>query len=179
MVEARSFALAEAAARSAALTALGPQTRLILRGRPAALAAAGEALGCALPGVCRAALARDCAILWLGPDEFMLLAEEGSDLGGRLGAALAGLPYALVDVSHRQVGIELAGPGAADVLNAGCPLDLALAAFPVGMCTRTVLTKTEIVLWRTAPETFRLDVGRSFAAYAWQLLEQARRDWVA
>ncbi|MFX8747406.1 sarcosine oxidase subunit gamma family protein, partial [Acinetobacter baumannii] len=58
-------------------------------------------------------------------------------------------PHSLVDVSHRNTAIQIAGPAAADVLNAGCPLDLRLDAFPVGMCTRTLFAKAEIVLWRT------------------------------
>jgi sarcosine oxidase subunit gamma len=33
------------------------------------------------------------------------------------------------------------------------------------MCTRTMLAKAEVVLWRTAPTRFRLEVWRSFAAY--------------
>jgi sarcosine oxidase subunit gamma len=165
--------LAHLAARSASLSVLPPQTRFILRGRPEALAAAVP-----MPPTCRSIPAADCAVLWLGPDEFLLLA-DGPTVAERLAAALAGVPHALVDVSQRQVGIVVAGPAAADVLSCGCPLDLDPAAFPVGMCTRTVLGKSEITLWRTAPDAFRLEVARSFAAYAWQLLEQGRRDWTA
>jgi hypothetical protein len=51
-----------------------------------------------------------------------------------------------------------------------CPLPLDLTAFPVGMCTRTVFAKAEVVLWRTAPETFRLEVARSFARYVAAML---------
>ena len=80
-------------------------------------------------------------------------------------------------MSRRQAGIEVDGPDAAATLNAGCPLDLDPAAFPVGMCTRTVLAKSEIVLWRTAPATFRVEVPRSFAAYAWSFLMEASREF--
>jgi sarcosine oxidase subunit gamma len=62
------------------------------------------------------------------------------------------------------------------VLNCGCPLDLDIGAFAVGMCARTVLAKAEIVLWRTAPDRFRIEVWRSFAAYVWGVLEEARRE---
>lgn len=50
-----------------------------------------------------------------------------------------------------------------------------VSAFPVGMCTRTLLGKAEIVLWRTAPEVFRIEVWRSFAAYLSAFLEEAAR----
>jgi sarcosine oxidase, subunit gamma len=41
------------------------------------------------------------------------------------------------------------------------------------MCTRTVLNKVEIVLWRTASERFHLEVWRSYADYVSRLLAQA------
>jgi sarcosine oxidase subunit gamma len=45
------------------------------------------------------------------------------------------------------------------------------------MCTRTVLAKAEIVLWRTAPHVFKVEVWRSFAAYVWQFLNEARGEF--
>jgi sarcosine oxidase subunit gamma len=62
------------------------------------------------------------------------------------------------------------------LLAAQCPLPLDLAAFPVDMCTRTVFAKAEVVLWRTAPETFRLEVARSFARYVVDMLSEIARD---
>ena len=58
------------------------------------------------------------------------------------------------------------------MLNAGCPLDLDLAEFPVGMCTRTVFAKADIVLWRTRADAFHLEVWRSFAGYVAGLLAE-------
>ena len=82
-----------------------------------------------------------------------------------------------MDVSNRQAGIEVAGPDAAATLNAGCPLDLD----PDGVSGRHVhphgAGKAEIVLWRTAPATFRVEVWRSFAAYAWGFLVEASREF--
>jgi sarcosine oxidase subunit gamma len=69
----------------------------------------------------------------------------------------------------------LRGPQAATLLSAGCPLDLDDSAFPVGMCTRTVLAKAEVVLWRTGAEAFRIEVWRSFVAYVSQFLAEAAR----
>ena len=53
-----------------------------------------------------------------------------------------------------MTGIAVSGSRAAWAINAFCALDLHLAAFPVGMCTRTLFGKAEIILWRTAAETF-------------------------
>ncbi len=43
------------------------------------------------------------------------------------------------------------------------------------MCTRTMLAKAEVVLWRTGAQAFRLEVWRSFAAYVSQFLAEAAR----
>ena len=83
----------------------------------------------------------------------------------------------VVDVSHRSRTLEITGTRAAWCLNAFCALDLDLRAFPVGMCTRTLLGKAEVVLWRIAPEVFHLDVGRSFVPYVWACLEEARLEF--
>lgn len=160
---------------------LPPASRFVLRGRPAAIEAAGGAFGAAMPRqACRAAAAgQGRAALWLGPDEWLLLAPQadGAALAAGLERAMEGHPHSLVDVSHRQAGIEVSGSAAAAALNAGCPLDLDAEAFPTGMCTRTLLAKAEIVLWRTAPATFRIEVWRSFAAYVWGVLDEATREF--
>ncbi len=165
---------------AAELQPLPPAAKFVFRGRGPAVDVAGAALGFVLPEVaCCAAAGDDRAALWLGPDEWLLIAPEEQELEIAQGfaAALSGLPHALVAVGHRNAGLEIAGPEAATVLAAGCPLDLDLDSFPVGMCTRTVLGKAEIVLWRTTPETFRIEVWRSFAAYVWRFLDEARGEF--
>ncbi|MBV1705422.1 MAG: sarcosine oxidase subunit gamma, partial [Hyphomicrobiales bacterium] len=57
----------------------------------------------------------------------------------------------------------------------GVALDLSADAFPVGACTRTVFEKAEIVLWRTDPGRFHVEVWRSFAPYLVELLDVVRR----
>ncbi len=162
------------------LTDLAPCTRLILRGRAPAIEAATAALGFPLPVLpCRAVTVGKRSALWLGPEEWLILAMASDPIAAALAHGLQGHAHALVEVSARQCGIEISGAAAADVLNAGCPLDLDAAAFPVGMCTRTVLGKSEIVLWRVGTETFRLEVGRSFVPYVRGLLLEAARDYPA
>jgi sarcosine oxidase, subunit gamma len=167
--------------RTALLRTLPPAMRLVLRAPEPARAAAERAFGTPVPTTaCRAGVQAERAALWLGPDEWLLLAPAAAAaavLSG-LESALSGLACSIVDVSHRQIGLEVAGARAELLLAAGCPLDLQPQAFPVGMCTRTVLGKTEVVLWRTAPDTFRLEVWRSFAAYLSAFLAEAARGMV-
>lgn len=157
---------------------LPPATRYILRGGTPAREAAACGFGADIPAIpCRANHTGARAALWLGPDEWLLLAPESDSgaLGLALTAALRDVPHSLVDVSHRQIGCSITGPAAAELLSSGCPLDLDTRAFPVDMCTRTLLAKAEVVLWRTGTETFRLEVWRSFAAYVSQFLAEAAR----
>ena len=164
---------------SGSVTVLDALGRLSLRGGPAALAAAGDAFGVVLPDqACRAVEGEARAALWLGPDEQLLLVQrsEWADVLAALSAALQPTPHSLVDISQRQVAVQVSGDDAALLLNAGCPLDLHPQAFPVGMCTRTVFAKAPIVLWRTDEDTFHLEVWRSFARYVMQLLAEVSRE---
>ncbi len=160
----------------AAVKTLAPAAYFVLRGDISVMQAAGSVIG-AVPSAtaCRAVTGSTWSALWLGPDEQMLLGPlaEQSRFESALCAALGTLPHSLVDVSHRQVAFELAGPQAPAVLNAACPLDLDLAAFPVSMVTRTVFAKTEIILWRKAPAVFHVDVWRSYAEYLTALINMA------
>ncbi len=163
---------------SAALRALPPATRYVLRGGSEVRAAAQSALGFGIPATaCRATVEGDRAALWLGPDEWLLIGPQPppSGFAAGLAEALEGLAHSLVDVSHRQSALAVSGPQATTLLAAGCALDLDASAFPVDMCTRTMLAKAEIVLWRTEPQVFRLEVWRSFVAYVSQFLGEAAR----
>ena len=154
--------------------------RWSLRGGPAVLAAASDAFSLQLPlEACRAAEGDARAALWLGPDEQLLLVQQ-SDWEATLVALtrrLAGLPHSLVDISQRQLALQVQGPQVAEILSAGCPLDLHPDAFPIGMCTRTLFLKAPIVLWRTAADAFHLEVWRSFVPYVQQLLREVAREY--
>lgn len=169
------------------LELLPPAGRWVLHGGPGARALAAPVWGVAFcEEACRAVISGSRATLWLGPDEFLLLdlglgdgsnAESRAAVAQDLDGALAGAPHALVDVSHRQFALEISGAHATTILSGACPLDLDTRAFPVGMCTRTVLAKADIVLWRTDQNTFHLEVWRSFAAYVSGLLGEIAREF--
>ena len=164
---------------SSGVRLLPPAARFVLRGGAQVLRAAGEALGLQISGdPCSSARREGRAALWLGPDEQQLLAPmaEGASVARSLAEKLVGLPCSLVDVSHRQVALEVSGPHAQTLLSVGCPLDLDVSAFPVGMCTRTVLGRAAVILWRTQAQTFQVEVWRSFADYASRLLAEAGRE---
>jgi sarcosine oxidase subunit gamma len=152
---------------TATITLVPDASRYILRGDAAAFAGYGVGLP---REACRAVTGGALSALWLGPDEWLLLLPDGQALP-------SGAMASVVEVSDRQVGIEVAGENAADAINAFNPLDLHIATFPVGTCTRTIFGKAEIVLWRTAPEKFHIEVWRSFAPYVLGCLAEAAREY--
>lgn len=163
----------------ATLTRLPPATQLSVRAGAAAAGPLGQALGVLLgsvPG--RAVRSHDRAALWLGPDEWLVLAPQDSGLAKRASASLGGLAASVVDISHANTAIVVSGTRASWCINAFNALDLDLPAFPVDGCTRTVFGKAEIVLWRTAAAVFLIMVARSFAPYVHACLEEARREFL-
>jgi len=179
----RRFALAPAApvASFPGLTVerTGPAARFVLRGSEPLAHAAGAALALELARKVGRVIEHDgLAALCLGPDEWLLLgpAEQESTLQQRLNAALQFLPHSLVSIGNRDVAFVLRGSAAADVINAGCPLDLRMAGFPAGCCSRTLLGKAEMILWRSEAQVFRIETARSLAAYVDQFLLLAARN---
>ncbi|HEV7480041.1 MAG TPA: sarcosine oxidase subunit gamma family protein [Roseiarcus sp.] len=161
-----------------ALAEVPPAARFILRGAEAVRVACGMAFGVEPPSrLGPAGESEGRAALWLGPDEWLLIADgaDAADIGAMLESVLEGTAHSLVDVSHRQIALIASGPTAARVLNAGCPLDLDLKAFPVGFATRTLFDKVEIVLWRRAETTFHIEIWRSFAPFLVGSLAEAAR----
>ncbi len=152
-----------------------PASRISLRATSAGARSFEKSLNFALPRKpAETASAKGRHALWLGPDEWLLIDEANPD--DSMVPRLPNKQFSAVDVSHRNMAFIVAGPGAAATLNAACPRNLSLAAFPVKTCSRTVLGKAEIVLYRTARDTFRVECWRSYAPYVRDLLAIASKD---
>jgi sarcosine oxidase subunit gamma len=140
----REFAAPHAGGDSG-VAVLPPAERISLRAPEASVAALSKALGVKLPREAedlRSTKGRTA--LWLGPDEWLVIDEAGGD--PLADCAKVKELHSAVGVSHRNVAFAVSGKGAEATINAGCPQDLSLTAFPVGACSRTVLGKIEIVL---------------------------------
>jgi sarcosine oxidase subunit gamma len=151
-------------------------TRYSFRGDAQAAALASKAFGATLPATLLKAETKDTrTAISLGPDEWLLIAEDGDaeSLAHEITQALGAHFHSLVDISHRNAGFDVSGAAAETVLASGNPLDFHLSAFPVGMATRTIFSKAEIVLWRKSADTFHVELWRSFVPFVWGLLEEA------
>ena len=178
---ARAPALSAAASTGPPMIAPLPEVaRFSLRLRPTLAAEIGTVAGFQLDLAINRASSGPRRSVRLGPDEWLLIGDAAEDdvIATEIAQALSDRFHALVDISHRNVVIAVRGAHAADVLNAGCPLDLAADKFPTGFATRTLLGKAEIILIREddAP-SFRVECGRSFAPYVHAFLLEAARDF--
>ncbi|MEW2259647.1 sarcosine oxidase subunit gamma family protein [Streptomyces sp. NPDC047869] len=146
-------------------------TQLTLRVEPGSPAAKAveAALALTLPGPLRAEMSGDVKALWMGPDEWLLVAPEGRrhDLLAQLRAAVADEFATVTDVSAQRTTLALSGHLVRTVLAQGCAIDLDPRVTPVGSCLTTVLAQAPItlVVRDEAASGVWLLVRSSFASY--------------
>lgn len=143
---------------------IGPITSLaVLPGGAKAVAKGLKPLGLSMPEPNSFAEKKGARIVWTGRDQAFL---TGADCPALEGAAVT-------DQSDGWAVLALSGAAAVDVLARWVPLDLRLAAFPVGRALRTQLNHMNVILLRTGDYAFEIMVFRSMARTAWHELESA------
>jgi sarcosine oxidase, subunit gamma len=117
-------------------------------------------------------------VLWLGPDEWLVLGEPGTgpSIEAGLRDAMAGGRGAVVDVSANRTTLSISGPRARDLLAFGCSIDLDARSFGPGRCVQTMLARANVIIAPVGPAdepAFRVLVRPSFAAYVADWLNDA------
>lgn len=137
-----------------------------------------------LPATCGAVSGtRDTSVLWLGPEEFLVVAPTeaheslGGDLIQALREALGDGEGQVVDLSGNRTTFELTGPRSRAVLEKGCSLDLHPRVLKAGTALSTEIGNIPVVLWKTGEETFRLFPRASFADFLGRWLLDAMREY--
>jgi sarcosine oxidase subunit gamma len=159
---------------SASIERVAPLAQVTLRVAPdaAVLERLGRALGVPIPTdpnrVSVSAAGRR-AVLWAGPDEWLIVDEDraaATAIEAAVRGATSDAFVVTVDVSENRVAFDIAGPAARDLLEGGITVDLHPRAFTVGSCAQTLLARANVLLWqRTDDPSYRLLVRPSFAAY--------------
>jgi sarcosine oxidase, subunit gamma len=148
-------------------------TQLNLRANPKhepLVQALTDALGLALP-LTPNTVARgrdDRHALWLGPDEWLVVApdSQAAVLEQSIRSGFGGAFGSLVDVSASRTVLQLRGSAARDLLAHGIPIDLDPRRFPPGTCAQTLLAKSPVIIERRDEGgAFHLLVRSSFAGY--------------
>jgi sarcosine oxidase subunit gamma len=126
------------------------------------------------------AVAGENNILWLGPDEWLVVTPPGrqGDMVGALAGAMEGLYVSIVDGSDARTTIRLHGADARNMLMKGCPLDLHPRVFGPGQCAQSILAKADVLIHQIddAP-TYDLYVLCSFSRYLWDWLTDAAKEF--
>lgn len=168
---------AESAVARVSITA--PRARLSLRAR-GDLSPLESALGIGLPGkIGKRSASGDFDALCLGPDEWMLHApqERVAGLVAACREVYATLPHSLVDVSGREITVQIDGTRATELLTLGMARDPESIA--PGEGRRINFDGVTVILWRDAAEAYRMDVWHSFAPHVLELLEIGCRELAA
>ncbi|GHD48763.1 hypothetical protein GCM10017083_20190 [Thalassobaculum fulvum] len=149
------------------------------RGTAASLrAAVAGALGLALPGPGRAASGGEVRALWLGPDRWMLLAEDTFALEAKLRAAAEPAGGVVVDQSHGRTILRLSGPAVREVLAKGTGVDLHPRAFAEDAVAQTGLFHLAVTLdRRRGTGTFDVHGMRGFAQSLFESLCEAAAEF--
>lgn len=162
-----------------AIADAGPVGMVTLRCDLAApeTAAALSGAGIEIPGTWRASFSGDLTAVWMAPDELLLLTgrDQAPALVARLEDALAGHHHMALDVSDARTVLHLSGPGVAEALAKGAPVDLSPAAFPPGTARRTHLGGLAVVFWRRGEEDWSIACFRSFGRHLFDWLLAAAR----
>jgi sarcosine oxidase subunit gamma len=120
------------------------------------------------------AAAGDRMVIWLGPDEWMIMAENGAapSIMAELDTPEAG-HVAATDVSDAIGAVTMKGPHVRDVLAKHCGLDFHPAAFKPGMAQQSLLSHAGVTITCHDDDHF-LVIGRSsFMPYIVTLMQDA------
>ena len=108
------------------------------------------------------------AVIWLGPDEWLVVSELAAPetQEAELRAAVTPSGGAAVDVSGQRVSLTLRGRHVRDVLAKGCALDLHHTVCGPGSSAQTTVGRAGVVLVANDdPDEFTVLVRQSFASY--------------
>ena len=140
-----------------------------LRGRPEDTAftdAVESVLQQALPRRANTCTRGPQTIYWLGPDEWLVVAETDAGVHDRLSVCLDKHVAAATPQNGGFIQMSLSGVSARALLAKGCTVDLHPSAFPAGQCAQTGLAKANVLIALTDnTPSFNLIVRRSFAEY--------------
>ena len=154
--------------------------KLNIRGNSTLKAAVKAATGCHFPPLANHfETAGERHIVWLGPDEYLLLCESGKEkaLYDTLTSTIKANHFAITDVSDSLCALSLSGAAVRDVLAKGCSLDFLPSKFGAGRCAQSLLAHAGITLMALPDDAFILICRTSFAPYVHDWLVDAALEY--
>lgn len=137
-----------------------------------------ETAGLTLPGPSRVTMTDGLAVLWSGPEQWLIAAEpRGRATSDRMMAALAPCCM-IVEQSDARAVMTVSGPQARDALAKGFPIDLHSRVFTTGTTALTTAAAVPVQMWQIDDEpTYGIVVPRSFAEGFWRWLAEASAEF--
>ena len=140
-------------------------------------AAVSGALGVDLPEPRRLVGGEGVSLLWMSPDELLLVCDHGqaSEFEAKLASALEGQHYLLAVVSDARAVFDVSGAALAlrEVFAKLSPADVRPGSLGVGEVRRTRFAQVPAAFWFTGEDDARVVCFRSQAAYVFGLLAKA------
>ena len=124
--------------------------------------------GCAFPPTAnKFTTAGERHVVWLGPDEFMVICEAGKDeeLASAIHASFGNRHAAVTNITDALVAFHLKGVAVRQVLAKGCALDLHQNSFASGDAAQTLLSHAAVTIMALANDEFIVICRTSFASY--------------
>ena len=154
--------------------------KLNIRGDHSLKAPVKAATGCVFPPLANHfETAGKRHVVWLAPDEYLLLCESGKEkaLYDTLTSTIKTTHFAITDVSDSLCALSLNGPAVRNVLAKGCSLDLHPSQFASGKCAQSLLAHAGITLMAMPDDGFILLCRASFAPYIHDWLVDAALEY--
>lgn len=154
--------------------------KLNIRGGKALAAGIKAHTGCNFPPAANSVNSAGARhLVWLGPDEALLLCEAGKEeeLQRLLKAEFAGTHHAVTNVTDGLCALQLDGAAVRQVLAKGCALDLHPSAFVTGQCAQTMVSHAGVTLIAIDADSFLLICRTSFAPYMVDWLQDAALEY--
>lgn len=122
-------------------------------------------------------LAEKGAIMWLSPDEWLILCSYSikADLLANLQNALSNVFAQVVDNSGGFMMLRIHGSEAETALRHLSPYNV--ESLQVGQCAQTFMKKTTVIINKVGENDFALVFRRSFADYLWRVLQKTARPY--
>jgi sarcosine oxidase, subunit gamma len=113
-------------------------------------------------------------VLWLGPDEWLVVGEpdDADAIRRDLEETVSGQHHSVLDVSSNRIVFDLVD--ALEILSTGCSLDLHPSRWRPGRCAQTLFGQAQVILHQRDERTTRVFVRPSFAGYVVDRLIAAR-----
>ena len=136
-----------------------------------------KALGLSLPDKRKASVAEEKQLLWMSPDELLLVCHHGETAVhvSAINAGLEGVHHLAVNVSDARAVFRLKGGSGPlrDALAKCTPADLRARSLGIGEVRRTRLAQVPAAFWFEDDQTVCVVCFRSVARYVFDLLTHA------